>query len=178
MAWRGESLTLSIAEWTAILGPSRSDGGVCSLSDILETGDHLSRYSLSPKACAGILRRAEKRGKVLPEASCPRGGSGYRLDSDTAENLIAETLRSHGGDPAATQSARSSAFDTTADHGRGRIAARRLKAGDALPPARGRGASSGGRPSASKDSGNDAAVEVAPTLRAATRAAHDGSQAL
>jgi hypothetical protein len=24
------------------------------------------RYSLSPKACAGILRRAKKRGKSLP----------------------------------------------------------------------------------------------------------------
>ena len=26
------------------------------------------RYYLSPKACAGILRRAEKRGKALPAA--------------------------------------------------------------------------------------------------------------
>ena len=25
------------------------------------------RFSLSPKACQGILRRAEKRGKELPE---------------------------------------------------------------------------------------------------------------
>jgi hypothetical protein len=39
------------------------------LSDILEvTGEHLRRYSLSPKACSGILRRAQKRGKALPEA--------------------------------------------------------------------------------------------------------------
>ena len=37
-----------------------------SLSDILETGDHLSRYCLSAEACMGILRRAEKRGKKLP----------------------------------------------------------------------------------------------------------------
>lgn len=36
------------------------------LSDILETGDHLHKYSLSPKACTGILRRAEVRGKILP----------------------------------------------------------------------------------------------------------------
>jgi hypothetical protein len=37
------------------------------LSDILETGDVPQRYFLSAKACAGILRRAEKRGKLLPE---------------------------------------------------------------------------------------------------------------
>ena len=39
---------------------------VCSLSQTLETGDVPQRYFLSAKACAGILRRAEKRGKELP----------------------------------------------------------------------------------------------------------------
>jgi hypothetical protein len=34
----------------------------------LETGDVPRRYCLSAKACAGILRRAEKRGKELPDA--------------------------------------------------------------------------------------------------------------
>jgi hypothetical protein len=53
-------LTLSTSEWP-------SDGVACSLSDTLEIGDVPQRYFLSPKACAGILRRAEKRGKVLPE---------------------------------------------------------------------------------------------------------------
>lgn len=38
-----------------------------SLSDILETGDLPRRYYLTPTACRGILRRAEKRGKRLPE---------------------------------------------------------------------------------------------------------------
>lgn len=38
-----------------------------SLPDVLETGPIPSRYYLSAKACAGILRRAEKRGKKLPE---------------------------------------------------------------------------------------------------------------
>jgi hypothetical protein len=38
-----------------------------SLSDVLETGDVPPRFSLSEKACAGILRRAENRGKELPE---------------------------------------------------------------------------------------------------------------
>lgn len=38
-----------------------------SLSDILETiGDHLLPFYLSATACAGILRRAERRGKQLP----------------------------------------------------------------------------------------------------------------
>ena len=61
-----ECLTLSISEWTALDGLSLNDDGVCSLSDILETGDVPQRYYLSAKACAGILRRAEKRGKELP----------------------------------------------------------------------------------------------------------------
>jgi hypothetical protein len=43
-----------------------NDDGVCSLSDILETGDVPQRYYLTAKACRGILRRAEKRGKSLP----------------------------------------------------------------------------------------------------------------
>jgi hypothetical protein len=39
----------------------------CSLSDVLETqGDHLKKYSLSPKAAQGILRRANRREKTLP----------------------------------------------------------------------------------------------------------------
>lgn len=29
---------------------------------------YLLRYCLSPKACRGILRRAKKRGRALPEA--------------------------------------------------------------------------------------------------------------
>ena len=36
-----------------------------TLSEILESRVS-ERYYLSKKACAGILRRAEKRGKVLP----------------------------------------------------------------------------------------------------------------
>ncbi len=45
-----------------------SDGVASSLSDILETGEPPQRYFLSGTACRGILRRAEKRGKELPEA--------------------------------------------------------------------------------------------------------------
>jgi hypothetical protein len=43
-----------------------SAAAVCSLSDILETGDVPPRYFLSAKACRGILRRSERRGKTLP----------------------------------------------------------------------------------------------------------------
>ena len=66
--WRGESLTLSLPEHPSTLEPSLNGGAVCSLSDILETGDHLRPYFLSARACLGILRRAEKRGKELPPA--------------------------------------------------------------------------------------------------------------
>ena len=51
--------TLSTSEWP-------SDAAVCSLSDILETGDVPQRFFLSKTACMGILRRAVKRGKSLP----------------------------------------------------------------------------------------------------------------
>lgn len=53
---------------------STRNGGECPnaavesrLSQILEERPH-TKYSLTPKACMGILRRAEKRGKDLPEA--------------------------------------------------------------------------------------------------------------
>lgn len=54
-----EFLTLNSLEF-------HSGAVASSLSDILETGDVPQRYFLSGKACRGILRRAEKRGKVLP----------------------------------------------------------------------------------------------------------------
>ena len=56
-----EFSTLNILEYP-------SDGVASSLSDILETGELPRRYYLSSTACRGILRRAEKRGKELPEA--------------------------------------------------------------------------------------------------------------
>jgi hypothetical protein len=51
----------NISEWP-------NDAVVCSLSQVLETTSIPQRFFLSPKACAGILRRAEKRGKKLPPA--------------------------------------------------------------------------------------------------------------
>ena len=57
----GACLTLNGSDW-------RNGASACSLSSILETGPVDRRFYLSPKACAGILRRAEKRGKALPPA--------------------------------------------------------------------------------------------------------------
>jgi hypothetical protein len=55
----GESLTPNISEWP-------NDAAVCSLSQVLEQTSIPQRFFLSSTACAGILRRAEKRGKALP----------------------------------------------------------------------------------------------------------------
>ena len=66
-AAHGESLTLSLSEWTVFHAPSLKDEGVSSLSEIL-TGDVPQRFYLSARACQGILRRAAKRGKALPPA--------------------------------------------------------------------------------------------------------------
>ena len=60
MAWHGERLTLNSSEW-------RKDADVSFLSDALETGEQLRRYCLSSTACQGILNRAAKNGKSLPE---------------------------------------------------------------------------------------------------------------
>lgn len=57
---RGSFAMLNSSVWP-------NDASVCSLSQILETGPIPQKYYLSPKACAGIIRRAEKRGKALPE---------------------------------------------------------------------------------------------------------------
>jgi len=51
--------------WMPNIGESPSVGVESSLSQILEV-DVPAKYFLSPKACQGILRRAEKRGKELP----------------------------------------------------------------------------------------------------------------
>ena len=59
MVHPGGFLTLSISEWP-------NGAAVCSLSEVLEM-DVPRKYFLSAKAAAGILRRAEKRGKEIPE---------------------------------------------------------------------------------------------------------------
>jgi hypothetical protein len=56
----GGSSTLSTSAWP-------NDAVVCSLSSVLEPAVSIpSRFFLSSRACAGILRRAVKRNKTLP----------------------------------------------------------------------------------------------------------------
>ena len=47
---------------------SPKDADECLLLDILEIGSLPQKYYLSPRACQGILNRAERRGKKLPTA--------------------------------------------------------------------------------------------------------------
>ena len=58
----GGSWTPNTSDW-----PSEEGGSLCSLHQVLEDGIVPTRYYLSPKACRGILDRAEKRGKPLPQ---------------------------------------------------------------------------------------------------------------
>ena len=55
----GKSMTLNTGECPSAVRES-------TLSQILNLNAP-EKYSLSPKACAGIVRRAEKRGKMLPD---------------------------------------------------------------------------------------------------------------
>lgn len=76
---RGEFWTLNTLEWPS----DAADCSVCSLSEILETWedwgqrhpgatyqewlDYISKFYLSANACLGIKRRAEMRGRKLPQ---------------------------------------------------------------------------------------------------------------
>lgn len=65
--WRNAGMGSPTGFLTLNISECHSAAAVCSLSDILEIGDLPRQFYLSAKACAGILRRAEKRGKELPE---------------------------------------------------------------------------------------------------------------
>ncbi|MNR12316.1 hypothetical protein D3C85_1286660 [compost metagenome] len=73
---RGGSWTPNISAWP-------NDAAVCSLSQVLETDSIPPRYFLSEKACAGILRRAEARGRTLPEQLL----SALRSSADAEKSL-------------------------------------------------------------------------------------------
>ena len=71
--WPTECLTLNIREFPDFQAQSRSADGafsssdtVAGLTEVLWTGSIPLRYYLTEKACRGILRRAENRGKTLP----------------------------------------------------------------------------------------------------------------
>ena len=64
----GECWTLNMCEWTDTLAPFRKEDDVSSLSDILvPISDVPQKYYLSRKSCSGLLRRAEARGRALPD---------------------------------------------------------------------------------------------------------------
>ena len=74
MDWPTECLTLNTREFPDFQAQSRSADGafssldtVASLTEVLWTGSIPLRYYLTEKACRGILRRAENRGKTLPD---------------------------------------------------------------------------------------------------------------
>jgi hypothetical protein len=78
---RGGSWTPNISAWP-------NDGAVCSLSQVLEEGSIPLRYFLSAKACAGILRRAEARGKTLPEQLLSALRSSADADTSSLQSLV------------------------------------------------------------------------------------------
>lgn len=66
--WGNSGMGSPTEFWTLNISESPSSAVASSLSDVLETGPHLLRYCLSPKAARGILRRAAlRRGVSLPK---------------------------------------------------------------------------------------------------------------
>lgn len=91
-AWLGECMTRNTGESPNVAVVSR-------LSQILEETPQ-AKYSLSAKACQGILRRAERRGKDLPPTlkavllmqsesggGCDGGGKGALVQKDKSGTL-------------------------------------------------------------------------------------------
>ena len=91
-AWLGECMTRNTGE-------SPNAAVVSRLSQILEVTPQ-EKYSLSAKACLGILRRAERRGKDLPErlkavllmqsasgGGCDGGGKGALVQTEKSGTL-------------------------------------------------------------------------------------------
>lgn len=91
-AWYGELMTRNTGECPNAVVVSR-------LSQILEANP-LPKYNLTAKACLGILRRAERRGKNLPErlkavllmqsasgGGCDGGGKGALVQTEKSGTL-------------------------------------------------------------------------------------------
>jgi hypothetical protein len=74
--------------WTHNTSEYPNDEGACSssLSLILSSPtDVQARYYLSPKACQGILRRANRRGKVLPATTTESIGTDGQWAAGTTD---------------------------------------------------------------------------------------------
>lgn len=75
---RGLAGRINVEEWP-------NDASVATLTDILQpTSEVHPRFFLSPKACAGILRRAEKRGVKLPQKFKEAAETGAGLSGSDA----------------------------------------------------------------------------------------------
>src|SRR5262245_22418806 len=92
----GQLLTLDTSDWPSG-GPEFS---ACSLREVLEPAPH-PRYFLSPRACQGVLRRAEKRGKVIPPELA-------ELLKAVASRTPSKKATDEGAEAGATTSSRSS----------------------------------------------------------------------
>lgn len=90
--------------WMPNISSWPNDANVCSLSSVLETAPIPQKYYLSLKACAGIIRRAEKRGRQLPEqlAHALKAVAGLEQTSTSggglSRSLRARTNASHRED--------------------------------------------------------------------------------
>ena len=81
-----ETSGLSLGDYmTHSFGESPKDAKECRLSQILEVNAH-PKYSLSAKACQGILNRANRKGKELPQ-----------ILKDALENQAHSPSKSGGG---------------------------------------------------------------------------------
>lgn len=70
--------------WMPNISAWPNDAAVCLLSQVLEQDSIPQRYFLSAKASAGIIRRAEARGKTLPDTllSALRSSAGADTSSE------------------------------------------------------------------------------------------------
>jgi hypothetical protein len=90
----GASSTTFLGEfWTLNTSEFPRDAVVSSLSQVLAPVAP-PKYFLSPKACAGILRRAEKRKKKLPAllGHCLRTVAGWSAQPETPTSSISAFL--------------------------------------------------------------------------------------
>lgn len=79
---------------------SHNDAVASTLSQVLLTGSIQPQYYLSPAACAGILRRAAKRGKTLPErlARALQQVADSEQTSNAGGGIVTHALRGEGFD--------------------------------------------------------------------------------
>lgn len=188
--------------WTLSTSGWRSGAAVCSLWEVLETGEVHRRYYSTSKACRGLLRRAEKRGKTLPEhlARALRAVAGLEPTSNLGGVIPLQHSRLAGSESPEQERAEGKipslqCFGGNRTSGKIEVAAGLARGGrkdfetetfvtvahslraegfDASEDGTGRGTPLIVTAFSQKDSGADATEDLAPTLRAMS---HDGSHA-